>query len=160
MKKRVKSGSLLNKSNMKIALEINKKVVCPISEKFFSKIARKTVELSGYRFLCDKKLNFSLAVIGDAEMRKLNMAYRKKDCTTDVLSFPNYKLKELEKQKEKNLFLGEIIISFPYLKKSAKIRSMKIEDEVGYIFSHGVLHCLGFEHGKKMFGIQDEFVKK
>lgn len=145
---------------MKINLEINKKVVCPISENYFSKIIKKTVELSGYRFLNMKNLSFSLAVVGDAEMKGLNMKYRKKDCSTDVLTFANFKLKELEKQEEKNLFLGEIIISFPYLKKSARIRKVKVEDEVGYIVSHGVLHCLGFKHGKEMFKLQEKAIQK
>jgi probable rRNA maturation factor len=140
---------------MKLILEINKKVACPFSDKFFSNIVQKTIELSGYRFLNQKNVNISLAIIGDAEMKKINLQFRKKDSSTDVLSFPNYKKKQLFETKEKELYLGEILVSFPYIKKSAKIRNIKVESELSYVVSHGVLHCLGFAHGKEMFRIQD-----
>jgi probable rRNA maturation factor len=140
---------------MKLTLEINRKVSCPYSDKFFSDIVKKTIGLSRYRFLNRKKVNVSLAIIADAEMKKINFQFRKKNCSTDVLSFPNFRKKQLFETKEKDLFLGEILVSFPYIKKSAKIRNIKIENELGYVVSHGVLHCLGFAHGKEMFEIQN-----
>lgn len=140
---------------MKLTLEINKKIACLISDNFFSGVARKTIELSSYRFLGSKNIILSLAVIGNDEMKKINRQFRKKDCATDVLSFPNYKKDQLSRLKEKTLFLGEILIDFPYIKKSAKMRDIEIKDELGYVVSHGILHCLGFSHGKKMFEIQN-----
>ena len=145
---------------MKIILEINKKAACPVSNKFFSNVVQETIELSGYRFLKLKNVTVSLAIIGNSEMKKINKQFRKKDCSTDVLSFPNFKKNDLLKVKEKDLFLGEILISFPYIKKSAKIRNIEIKEELGYVVSHGVLHCLGFVHGKKMFEIQDKIIVK
>lgn len=144
---------------MKLNLEINKKVACPFSEKFFKSVVEKTIELSGYRFLSSKSTTLSLAIIGDNEMKKINRQFRKKNCPTDVLSFPNYKEKELIKEKNRELFLGEILLSFPYIKKSAKMRDIKINEELISVVSHGVLHCLGFSHGKKMFEIQETVIK-
>ena len=42
--------------------------------------------------------------------------------------------------------LYEVITSFEY--------------ELAYIFSHGILHLLGFEHGEKMFGLQEKIAQK
>lgn len=145
---------------MKLILEINKKVSCPFSNNFFSGIVQKTIELSGYRFLKRKNVTASLAVIGNGEIKKINRRFRKKDCATDVLSFSNYRKNQLLREKRGELFLGEILVSFPCIKKSAKIKGVGIKDELGRVVSHGVLHCLGFKHGKKMFEIQDSVVEK
>ena len=55
------------------------------------------------------------------EIKKLNSKFRKKNKSTDVLSFPFYNKKNLKKKikNEKEIYLGDIIINLN------KIRSKK-----------------------------------
>ncbi len=125
---------------MKLNLEINKKVTCPFSDNFFLKIAKKTIELSGCRFLFSKKnVSISLAIIGNKEIRAINNNFRKKNCPTDVLSFSNFSSNRLKKEKGREIFLGEIVISFPYVKNSAKMENKEVGRELAHVFSHGIL---------------------
>ena len=57
----------------------------------------------------------SLLLSGTKEIKKLNKKFRKKNRSTDVLSFPFYEKKQLRIQikKEKEIYLGDIIINFP-----------------------------------------------
>ena len=56
------------------------------------------------------------------EIKKLNSKFRKKNKSTDVLSFPFYNKKNLKKKlkNEKEIYLGDIIINLN------KIRQKKI----------------------------------
>ena len=50
-------------------------------------------------------------------MKYLNKKFRKKNKSTDVLSFPFYSVKELKKNKDKKIYLGDIAISYQFVKK-------------------------------------------
>jgi probable rRNA maturation factor len=142
---------------MKINLEINNLAKRPIKKDVFKNVAKITLENSGYKFLKNKNISISLAVVGKTEIKKLNKNYRKKNETTDVLSFAEYKnIEEIREVKEKELFLGELILCYDDIKEYAKIRGLVFKKELAIVFVHGLLHLLGFSHGKKMFEIQDK----
>ncbi|XOU93974.1 MAG: rRNA maturation RNase YbeY [Candidatus Kerfeldbacteria bacterium] len=85
----------------------------------------------------------SVAIIDNIEMKKLNNRYRRINKATDVLSFPEYKsLKAINKKS----YLGEIIISYPYIKKQAKENGKTIQWEIAYMLTHGLLHLIGYDH--------------
>ena len=78
----------------------------------------------------DKKTNifkknncsFTILLSGDTEVKKLNIKFRKKNKTTDILSFPFHEkffLNKLMKRKEK-IYLGDIIINLNKIKKKTK----------------------------------------
>lgn len=100
----------------------------------------------------------SFAWVSEEEMRKLNKDYRKKDSVTDILSFPEFSNKEEIDQVSGDMFLGELILCYNYINEYAKER--KVQDAVGMeiagVVAHGVLHLLGFKHGAKMFGVQND----
>lgn len=142
---------------MKINLEVNKKVSCPLSGKFLEKVVKDTIKHSGYGFLDSKKITISLALVPEKEIKKINKKYRGRDIVTDVLSFANYESKkDILKEIETTVFLGELIICRDYIKKSARNNRVLFKKELARTVSHGVLHLLGFHHGKKMFSIQDK----
>lgn len=144
---------------MKIVVEVNGKTPKIYSEKRLADTVRKTIRGSHYSFLKKKNINISLAFLPDSQMKKLNRVYRRKNQTTDVLSFANYRnIKELKKEKGKNVFLGDILLGLEYIKKSAKIMDVPLEKEIGFVVSHGVLHLLGFRHGEEMFALQDKIL--
>mgnify|MGYP002631513797 CR=1 FL=1 len=90
--------------------------------------------------------NFTLLLAGDAEVKKLNIKFRKKNKTTDILSFPFYEKNLLNKllMKENKIYLGDIIINL------AKIKIMKKAENFNVAFDkiwiHGLAHLLGHRH--------------
>ena len=74
-------------------------------------------------------------------MKSLNNKFRKKNKTTDVLSFPlNYKL-------TKNSYLGDMAISYEIVNKRSTKSNFFFEFDKMWI--HGYLHLLGHDHKKK-----------
>lgn len=141
---------------MKVNLEINNLAKSPIKKAFFQAVVKKTLENSSYAFLKKKNISVSLAIVGKAEIKKLNKKYRKKNEATDVLSFAEYKnVAKIRKKKGKELFLGELILCYDDIKEYARKNGLVLQKEIGTVVSHGILHLLGFRHGKKMFEIQE-----
>jgi probable rRNA maturation factor len=93
----------------------------------FARLAREQVARGG---------EFHCLVTGDAELKSLNLRFRAKDVTTDVLSFPS---------GEKNP-LGDIAISLGRARVQARERGHSIETEVCILLLHGVLHLMGMDH--------------
>ena len=90
---------------------------------------------------------FSLLLSGDNEVKKLNFKFRKKNKTTDILSFPSYEkelLNRLLKKKLKKLYLGDIIINLNKIKKGTKDESF--DSSFDKIWIHGLVHLLGYRH--------------
>jgi len=142
---------------MKVSLKINNLSKSPIKKAFFKVVAKNTLENSGYKFLKNKNISVSLAVVGKAEIKKLNKNYRKKNESTDILSFAEYKnIQEIKAAKETELFLGELILCYDDIKEYTRKYGLNFQKETGAVVSHGILHLLGFRHGKKMFGIQKD----
>lgn len=142
---------------MKLDLEINNLSGDPIKKIFFEKVFKKTFDRKEFAYFKNKKLSISLALVSPEEIRRLNKIYRKKNSITDVLSFSEYKnSKEIEKALGKNIFLGEVILCYNYIKKCAKQKKLNSSQELAEVFSHGILHLLGFRHSQKMFKIQKE----
>ena len=72
----------------------------------------KKIAASILTVLEQSQAELSLAVVGDREMRPLNAKYRKKNKTTDVLSFPA----DAAMRSEAGL-LGDVIISIEQAKR-------------------------------------------
>jgi len=142
---------------MKLNLEINNKSRSPLKKSFFEKVIKKTLAEVGWDFLQEKVLSLSLAVVGKEEMREINKKYRKINAATDILSFAEYKSeKEMKKSKDKELFLGELILCYDDIREYSKKEKLNLKEESVRVVSHGTLHLTGMRHGKKMFFIQDK----
>ena len=83
----------------------------------------------------------NLRLLNDKEMKKLNMQFRQKDKTTNVLSFPN---DDISVKQTKNI--GDIAISIEYVKTEAKQEGKTFDDNVIHMLTHGVYHILGYDH--------------
>ena len=101
----------------------------------------KKIALTILELVAEKKAELSLALIGNAEMRKLNARYRKKDYPTDVLSFPVDGIMPKESR-----LLGDVIISVDKAIEQAKSRGHSSEQELITLLIHGVVHLLGYDH--------------
>lgn len=142
---------------MKLILEINNKTPQKVSKKTFLGVFKNTLEISGYHFLTEKNIELSIALVSSEEMKKINSEYRSKNKPTDVLSFGDFDQKDLllaELKRTDEIFLGEIILCPEYIANNAKEDNETFEYALNYITSHGILHLMGFPHGKKMFTMQ------
>jgi probable rRNA maturation factor len=148
---------------MKLTLELNDRAKSGMKKSFISKIIKETLARAEESGLENKNITISLAIVSEDEIRELNRTYRKINRATDILSFAEYEnRRELEKASagDKEAFLGELVLCYNDLVKYCAENRVDVRGETARVVSHGTLHLLGFSHGKKMFGIQDEVAKK
>lgn len=99
-------------------------------------------------------VSVDVSVVNDEEMRVLNRDTRGIDKTTDVLSYPA--LEKIEEFNQKNypndydtlqkaVVLGEIAINTDAAARQAEEFGTG-DREVNYLFVHGLLHLLGYDH--------------
>ncbi len=129
-----------------------KKKVKGVKSKLLSKIAHRALEVLGL-----SKVELSIALVSDVQIKRLNKLYRNKDKPTDVLSFP------IGEKVEDWLILGDIVISVDTAKRQAKELGHSLEEELKRLLVHGLVHLLGYDHElggeeeKKFFELE-EFV--
>ena len=96
-----------------------------------------------YRFI-GKKINLSILLSDNKNIKKLNKRFRNKNKPTDVLSFPF----EEKLNLKKNTYLGDIVISYEFMNKPKSLSNLDFKNKVTKIFIHGYLHLLGHDHIK------------
>ena len=104
----------------------------------------------------DVGLAIELLFVDEEEIQRLNKETRNIDKVTDVLSYPTLDgiqgktlLKEehpYDIDEEDNLLLGSIVICTKRAKEQAEEYGHSLERELHYLLTHGVLHCLGYDH--------------
>ena len=108
---------------------------------FFNKLVKSFPKK--YQFI-GKKVSLTLLLSNNQNIKKLNKKFRKKNKPTDILSFPfdkNYK-------RDKNLYLGDIAISYEFINFPIFISSLKFKEKLIKTFIHGFLHLLHYDHIK------------
>ena len=105
----------------------------------------------------------TLLLSGSKQIKKLNLKFRKKNKSTDVLSFPFYTKKELlsKLKKEKEIYLGDIIINISKIQEKKNI--VKFKSEFNKLWVHGIVHLFGYDHKrikdfKKMKIVEENFL--
>ena len=95
-----------------------------------------------------KSIFCTLLLSNDKEIKLLNKKFRKKNKTTDVLSFPFQTKLEFKKKikREKEIYLGDIIINLNKIKNKKVLKYFKFEFDRLWI--HGLVHLLGYDHKK------------
>ncbi len=105
-----------------------------------------------------------VTIVNDEEIHEVNREYRKVDRPTDVISFAFLDDKNEVPQKDGSpICLGEIIISYERAEAQAKEYGHSLLREMSFLFVHGMLHLLGYDHMSKeqevvMFKLQDEIL--
>jgi probable rRNA maturation factor len=92
----------------------------------------------------NKRVSFTLLLSNNRCIKKLNKDFRKKNKSTDILSFPLNK-KIMISQKT---YIGDIIISYDFMNKPQSQNIKNFKEKVIKTFIHGFLHLLGFDHIK------------
>ena len=103
----------------------------------------------------------SLLLSGAEEIKRLNKKFRKKNKTTDILSFPFYEKDQLKVKikREKEIYLGDIILNLGKIKN--KNNKIKFKKELNKLWIHGLVHLFGHQHKKdKDFNTMNKIEKK
>jgi len=94
----------------------------------------------------------TICLVSDAEIARMNAAFRKKKGPTDVLSFPAVRRRGpaliergLRKKKLRG-DLGDVAISPATARRNAKEQGRTLTDEMRILMLHGILHLLGYDH--------------
>ncbi|MDO7252529.1 rRNA maturation RNase YbeY [Helicobacter cappadocius] len=88
--------------------------------------------------------NIELILTDNEGIKELNIAFRSKDSTTDVLSFPFDDMGIIDGK----LPLGSVVINLQMAKTISEELKHSLESEVALLFIHGGLHLLGYDHEK------------
>jgi probable rRNA maturation factor len=121
--------------------------------------------------------SLSVAIVSDRTIRQINKAWRSINKATDVLSFPlelteppsaalglpPEAIAEMFEDEPDQWIVGEIIISAEKALAQAEQYGHSARREMAFLFVHGCLHVLGFDHmtkedEKEMFGRQTEIL--
>ena len=129
-------------------------------EEVFNDLMKKTLSFLSIKdnYIVD------VTIIDNQEIHKINKEYRGVDRPTDVISFAffddeNESLVKGDAPKS----LGQILISYQKAEEQAKEYGHSLNRELSFLFVHGLLHLLGYDHmnekdEKEMFKLQDDIL--
>ncbi len=115
------------------------------------------------RAICNRfklsKATISIAIVDDAQIRKVNKQFLNRDSTTDCLSFD---LSDDDTNAPKSF---ELVVNAEMAVKEANSRNHSSEAELALYITHGLLHNLGFDDSskdrlRKMRDTEDEILKQ
>ncbi len=130
---------------------------------FLSLLERTVLDLN---FKCSPIVSVDL--VDEATIHEMNLSYRHIDRATDVLSFAyleNEEDKDTLLQSKGDVEIGDILICLPIAVKQAKEFKHSEKRELSFLFVHGLLHLLGYDHQsseeeRKMFALQEKILSE
>ncbi len=116
------------------------------------------------------KVNYEvdLTLVDKETIHQLNYEYRKIDRPTDVLSFAFLEGEDpISNIKNPRILrlLGDIFIAGEVAEKQAEELGHSLKREIVFLFIHGLLHLLGYDHqneeeAEKMYALQREIIQE
>ena len=131
---------------IKVNVEINnkswhKKIKNP--KKYFNIKLKKVSKM--LKIFENKNVTFTILLTNSLNMKKLNKKFRKKNKSTDILSFPSFSKKKLKFIKEKKIYIGDLAASYEIINLRSE---KKFLEEFDKVWIHGLLHLVGYDHIK------------
>ena len=131
---------------IKVNVEINnkswhKKIKNP--QKYFNRKLKKISKM--LKLFKNKNMTFTILLTNSLNMKKLNKKFRKRNKSTDVLSFPVFSKKNLISIKKKKIYIGDLAASYEIINSRSKKKFLAEFDKV---WVHGFLHLIGYDHVK------------
>lgn len=113
------------------------------------------------RCVLSKEASVSVILVKRRRIQEINREYRGIDRPTDVITFAAIEGEVFDFEEE--LELGDIFINVDAVIAQAEEYGHSVQREVGFLFIHGLLHCLGYDHQnpmeeKAMFDLQKEIL--
>ena len=142
----------------------DQKIVIQITDNFAgidappSKI-KKLVQAVFDRF-GQSEATVSIAIVDDAEIKKLNSRFLNRKSNTDCLSFD---LSDSQASRSPKLF--ELIVNGEMAVRQANLRGHSSQAELALYITHGLLHNLGFDDAtepkaRKMHDMEDNILQQ
>ncbi|WFQ90211.1 rRNA maturation RNase YbeY [Mycoplasma feriruminatoris] len=130
---------------------------------FWKKFGNKILKSAYNYFNFDYDIELSITFVDDLKAQQINKTYRNHSYIADVTSFPV----EMSIQEIKAIGfreLGDMFINLSEAKRKAVKYNHDINAEMGFLFVHGFLHLLGYDHEdekdeKIMFELQDQILR-
>jgi len=131
-------------------MNIGIEIACPLwretlpdAEELCRRVA--AVALGAAADLPAERIEVSLLLSDDAEVRELNRDYRGQDKPTNVLSFAALDA-DSPIPEDGPILLGDVIIAYETTRAEAEAEGKRFEHHVSHLVVHGVLHLLGYDH--------------
>lgn len=86
----------------------------------------------------------SVRIVTTEEISTLNSEYRQKSEPTNVLSFEDGFTDE-----NGRVFLGDIVLCNEVVQKESERYGKSFEERYAHLLIHGLLHLLGYDHGRE-----------
>jgi len=113
---------------------------------------RAAIEASAHGHIAQLRriVEVSVRYTSDEEVRKLNLSYRQKDKSTNVLSFPMVQPDLLAAinsgDDDGETLLGDIVLAHGVCDREAREKHASVEAHATHLIVHGTLHLLGYDH--------------
>lgn len=128
----------------------------------YENIYRQIIQEACQQLHLSDDLELSVIFVNDERIHEINRDYRQIDRSTDVISFA---LEDNEQFYVEGMprELGDIFISIDHAKKQADEYGHSFYREMCFLFTHGLLHLLGYDHmneedEKEMFTLQNDIL--
>ena len=138
--------------------EDEKKLSAENYEKQFLEIIETTLN----HLKIEDDVELSCILIDDEDIHRINKEYRDIDRSTDVISFA---LEDSDQYYMEGMprSIGDIFISVDHAKLQAEEYGHSLKREMCFLFTHGLLHLLGYDHmreddEKVMFALQKDIL--
>lgn len=136
----------------------------PVNRKTIRRSVEETLAKVGIKSF----IQVGISVVGDRKIKALNRKYRGQDKTTNVLSFPlESSVSNLEEPPVtgRTTPLGDVAISYPVARLEAAENNLLVDQMLGRLAVHGMLHLLGFNHeddfeARQMEKLEDDIFDK
>lgn len=79
----------------------------------------------------------TVRIVGEAEGRRLNREYRRKDYATDVLTFD---------YASSPIVLADLVLCAPVVARDAHANGRELQAHYAHLLVHGTLHAQGYDH--------------
>lgn len=135
---------------------VNNKNNYPVFPQVFRNFDQIT-NLVSKKLKLNKKYFFEVHFVSKYMIKKINNCYRNKNYVTDVISFSFFN------KPFHNPLLGEIFICYDQAVSQAKCYGKTLVREISFLFLHGLLHLLDYDHQSKsqqqvMFTLQKDIL--
>ncbi|MBQ9266520.1 MAG: rRNA maturation RNase YbeY [Bacilli bacterium] len=144
-------------------LDFNSEIENDVSEyePLYNKLLKKTLSM----LKISENAIMSVTFVSKEQIHYLNKTYRNIDRPTDVISFAFLDDKnEIIIGDDVPLDLGEIYICYDVADENRKTYDNSLKRELCFLFVHGLLHLLGYDHMTKedediMFPLQEKILE-
>ena len=94
----------------------------------------------------ERTYEVSVVLTDDTRQRKLNAAYRGKDASTNVLSFPAGEDPDGAFPEDLAVPLGDLTLALETVGREAGDEGLSFADHFCHLLVHGMLHLAGYDH--------------